>query len=444
MLRESFLQHFESITDPRQEGKIGHPLMSIFFITIAAFIAGYEVWESVVMWAEHNIEWLKRYIDLPFGIPSESTFYRVFRIIDPKEFERRFIGWTLDIAKRNNDRSVAIDGKTLCGAKEGSGERSLFHIVSAWASDSGLTLGFLKTDVKSNEITTIPELLKLLSIEGDVVTIDAMGTQTKIAKQIVLENKADYVLNLKTNQPSMYNDTVLFFTGVDNECTKEAGMVSVNAGKSTDIDITSTDISINVKSSAELIIQCFSGTNPDDKMANIFNDLNTSPAFFEYNYQFKKTVDNGHGRIERRYYFLVPDVSWLSRYNEWADLKSVGMVICSTTNKKSGEKTIYCRFYLTSLDNIDKFASSVRNHWGIESSHYILDVVFSEDRDLTHTDNGPENIALVRRLVRNLLKIEIDEFKKTHPKKKLSYDGLRCKAALDINCLEKIMINNLL
>jgi len=439
MFKDTFLQHFASITDPRQEGKTEHPLMSIFFIAVAGYIAKCEKWEYVVMWAKHNIEWLKKYIDLPNGVPSESTFYRVFRMVDPKEFERRFIGWTLDIAESHNSRSVAIDGKTLCGARTAAGEKSLFHIVSAWASDSGLTLGFLKTDVKSNEITTIPELLELLSIEGDVATIDAMGAQTKIAEQIVKKNKADYVLGLKANQPSMYNDAVLFFTGVDNECAKEVGVDSNNAG-----DATVRDVSEDVRSSAELIVKCFLSEKPELEMFKSFKGSTSPPVFHEHSYQFKKTKDVGHGRIELRNYFLVPDVSWLSRQNEWVGLKSVGMVISSTTNKKTGIKRINCRFYLSSLDDVDKFASSVRNHWGIEATHYTLDVTFSEDKNLTHTENGPENIALLRRLARNLLKIEIDEFKKAHPKKKLTYDGLRYKASLEINCLEKVMINNLL
>jgi len=442
MLKESFLQHFASITDPRQEGKVGHPLMSIFFIAVAAYIANCEKWDTVVFWAKRNIKWLKKHIDLPCGIPSESTFYRVFRLVNPKEFERRFIGWTSDITEKHRSRSVAIDGKTLCGAKAESGASSLFHIVSAWASDCGLTLGLLKTDAKSNEITAIPELLTLLSVEGDVITIDAIVAQTKIAKQIVNGNKADYVLNLKSNQHSMYNDSVLFFTGVDNECKRETDASSGTADKNG--DATRTDVSISVKSAAELIVQCFLSKNPTTKMSATFSGLKTSPAFYEYDYQFKKTRDYGHGRIEHRYYFLVPDVNWLSRHNEWAGLKSVGMVISATTNKKTGEKSIDCRFHLSSLDNIEKYASSVRNHWGIEAAHYILDVTFSEDKSATHTENGPENIALVRRAARNILKVEIDDFKGKYPKKKLSYDTLRYQTSLDIDYLEKVMISNLM
>jgi len=447
MLEESFIKHFEGIIDPRQEGKVAHPLMSIFFIAVAAYLANCEKWDTVVFWAESNIDWLKKYINLPNGIPSESTFYRVFRQVNSKEFERRFIGWTVDIASKHNSRSIALDGKTLRGAKEGSGESSLFHIVSAWASDCGLTLGFYKTDTKSNEITAIPELLKLLSIEGDVISIDAIGTQTKIAKQIIKGNHADYVLNLKSNQPSMYNDAVLFFTGIDNECAMETNKQTVQTDNSTggtDDFNKITDVSADVKSIAKLIIKGFQGENPIAELRVDFKDFKCPPVFFEYNPLFKMTRDVGHGRIEFRYYFLVNDVSWLSRHDEWEGLKSVGMVISSITNKKTGDKSIFCRFYLSSLDDIDKFASSVRNHWGIEAHHYILDVTFSEDRNLTHTEFGPENIALVRRAARNILKVEIDDYKNKNPKKRLSYDTLRYKISLDTGYLEKVMIDNLL
>ena len=432
MLTETFWHHFEGITDPRQEGKVAHPLISIFFIAVAAYIAKCEKWENVVLWANHNIDWLKKYVDLPFGIPSESTFYRVFRIVNPKEFERRFMAWTVDLSERHNSRTIALDGKTLRGAKEGEGERSPFHIVSAWASDSGLTLGFLNTDAKSNEITAMPELLKLLSIEGDIVTIDAMGTQTKIAEQIFEENKADYVLNLKGNQQSMYDDAVLFFTGVDNECSRE---------KPSDVDAI-TDVSASVKSSAEQIAKYLSSNSPLAVVQTSFGEFSSLPVFLDYDYQFKKTSDIGHGRIEQRYYVLVGDVSWLSRHDEWAGLKSVGMVISSVTTKKTGDKSISCRFYLSTLDDIDKFASSVRSHWGCEAAHYTLDVTFSEDKCHVHTENGPENIAVIRRIARNLLTAEIEEFKKNNPKKRLSYDSLRFKTSLDINCLEKVMIGN--
>ena len=439
MMKESFLRHFLSITDPRQEGKVYHPLMSIFFIAIAGYIANCDEWENIIDWAEHNIAWLKLFVDLPFGIPSESTFYRVFRLIKPIEFERRFIGWTQELVARHNSRSIAIDGKTLCGAKESDGEQSLFHIVSAWASDCGLTLGFLKTDEKSNEITAIPQLLELLSIEGNVVTIDAMGAQTKIVEQIVNEKKADYVLNLKSNQPSMYNDTVLFFTGVDNVCAKETDN-SPDGIKAEKSDINAEN---NIKAAAGSIIQCYSGKEPEISMQAKFKDAISPPVFFEYDCQFHKTKEVGHGRIEQRYYFLVPEVSWLSRHEEWVSLKSVGMVISDVEKKKSGAKSLDCRFYLSSIMDVKEFANSVRNHWGCESAHWTLDFTFSEDKDLTHTEYSPENTAMFRRIARNLLKIEIDEFKKNNPKKKLSYQALRFRASIDVNVLEKIMIGNL-
>jgi predicted transposase YbfD/YdcC len=422
MLKETFSKHFESITDTRQEGKVQHSLMTVFFIAVAGYIASCEKWDTIIFWANHNKEWLKNFVDITYGIPSESTFHRVFASIDPKEFERRFIGWTKELAIRFKNRSIAIDGKTLCGAKESAGAQSLFHIVSAWASDSGLTLGFLRTNEKSNEITAIPELLKLLSIEGDVVTIDAMGAQTEIARQIVEENKADYVFGLKANQPSMFDDTVLFFTGVDRVANKD--------------NYSKEELGEAVKISAESIAHQFRN--------GLLSEINEEkPVFLDYEYQYKMTKDIGHGRIEYRQYVLVPDVSWLSRNDEWPGLKSVGMVISTTINKKTSEKSIDCRFFISSLDDVDRFASSVRSHWGCESAHWVLDVTFSEDKNLSHTDNGPENKAFFRRLAYNLLKVERDNFIKENPKKKISYSTLRYKSAVDINFLEKVMISNL-
>lgn len=427
MLKESFLQHFASIPDQRQEGKVEHPLMTIFFIVVASYIAYCDDWDMTIIWAKKNIDWLKQYVDLPFGIPSKSTLDRVFRLVNPKEFERRFIGWTRELASWHNRRTIAVDGKTLCGAKENPGEKSPFHIVSAWASDNNLTLGFLRTDAKSNEITAIPELLKILSIEDTVVTIDAMGSQTEIAKQIVDENHADYVLSLKRNQPSMYNDTVLFFTDVNLKTTEDPKINSDDT-----ISVPNDDI----KAAAERIYKHF--INDDAK--TLSNDQ--LPVFAEYGYQFSMTKDLGHGRIEHRLYFLVPDISWLSRKDEWAGLKSVGMIISSVTEKKTGKKSIDCRFYISSLDDVNIFANSVRDHWGCESTHYVLDVTFSEDKNRTYKENGALNKAMLRRIALNFLKVEKNLFKKDNPKKNISYNSLRYNAGIDVSFLEKVMIGN--
>jgi predicted transposase YbfD/YdcC len=451
MLRESFLQHFASITDERQEGKVRYPLMSIFFVAAASYIAFCDDWDLTIIWAEKNIDWLRQFVDLPYGIPSESTFYRVFRAVNPKEFERRFIGWTKQLSLEHGRRSVAVDGKTLRGAKETPGETSPFHIVSAWASDNNLTLGFSRTKEKSNEITAIPELLKLLSIEGDIVTIDAMGAQTEIAKQIVEGNKADYILNLKRNQPSMYKDTALFFTGVDLEAVeaqqtkaKDAGLKAEGAdgaaASETGGDATVGAPNDDLKAAAERIYAQFSGRHAQALPPQGSNyEL---PVFADYNYQFLKTADIGHGRIENRLYFLVPDVSWLSRHDEWAGLKSVGMVISHTVIKKTGHKSIDCRFYISSIDDVSMFAKSVRNHWGCESTHYVLDVTFSEDKSRTHKENGALNEAMFRRIALNLLKVERE--RGTPGRKRLpTYRSLRFHASLDISFLEKVMISNL-
>ena len=437
MLKESFLQHFTGLSDQRQEGKVRHPLMSVFFIAVASYIAFCDKWEKTVLWAQKNIDWIEKFVDLPYGIPGESTFYRIFRAVNPKEFERRFIEWTGQIAAWHSNRSVAIDGKTLCGAKENPGEKSPFHIVSAWASDNNLTLGFLRTNEKSNEITAIPELLKMLSIEGDIVTIDAMGCQTDIARQLVEENHADYVLSLKRNQPSMYNDTVLFFTDVDLKSPETGSKTADEIGN----DVTISVPNDRVKTSIEQLYRCFANPNANQVSTNDHYEL---PVFTEYDYQVLKTKDFGHGRIENRLYLLVNDVSWLNRHEEWAGLKSVGMVISYTMEIKTGETSIDYRFYINSIDDINKFARSVRNHWGCESTHYILDVAFSEDKKRTFKENGALNEATFRRIALNFLKVEKTLYLREYPKKTISYDTLRFKASLDTLFLEKVMISNLM
>lgn len=195
----------------RQQGKVLHNLIDVLFIAVAAFIAGADDWEIVVAFAQKREAWFKKFLELPNGIPSINTFRRIFRMINSKQFEKCFIYWVKDIARKSKGRFVAIDGKTVCGAKDGDQVTSPIHLVSAWLSKNGLVLGQVKTNEKSNEITAIPELLDLLFIKGAVITIDAMGTQKDISKKIIKENEADYVLALKLNQPTLYQDVSDYF-----------------------------------------------------------------------------------------------------------------------------------------------------------------------------------------------------------------------------------------
>jgi predicted transposase YbfD/YdcC len=247
-------------------------------------------------------------------------------------------------------------------------------------------------------------------------------------------NTADYILALKRNQPSMYNDTVLFFTDVDLQITD--GNAKTDDGADPTVSVPSG----GVKAAIERIYSHFAGAGAKALAPGGYS----LPTFAGFDYQSLKTKDFGHGRIENRLYILVPDVSWLSRKDEWAGLKSVGMVISHVVNKKTGEASIDCRFYISSVDNVNRFAESARKHWGCEATHYVLDVAFSEDKNKTFKENGALNKAVFRRIALNFLKMEKEQYQREHPKKTMSYDAMRFKAALDSTYLEKVMIDNLM
>ena len=377
----SFDSYFSVIQDLRQQGKVLHKLIDILFIAVAGFLAGADDWDIVIMFAEERIDWFKKYLELPNGIPSVHTFRRVFRIIEPKQFEKCFILWTKDIARRSKGSVVAIDGKTVRGAKDAGREKSPVHIVSAWSSQNHLFLGQVKTDEKSNELTAIPELLDLLLLNGSIVTLDAMGTQKDIARKIVKDKEADYVLALKKNQENLYKDVEDYFIFAREE------------------------------------------------------------NFKGIEYQFTRTVEKGHGRIDVREYYLISDISWLESRKGWEGLRAVGKVVCRSRQKdKETEET---RYFLSSITNITDFSNAVREHWGIESMHWILDVVFNEDKSRIRKENEPENAALLRKMALNILKIDTQQDKANDVRPR-SYNAKRYKAAVNVNYLEKVMIDNIL
>lgn len=377
----SFHSYFSVIHDLRQQGKVLHKLIDVLFIAVAAFIAGADDWEIVILFAEERKQWLKKYLELPNGIPSVHTFRRVFRLIDPKQFEKCFILWTKEIARRSKGDIIAIDGKTIRGAKDNGNDTSKIHIVSAWSSQNNLFLGQVKTDEKSNEITAIPELLDLLYIKGNIISVDAMGTQKKIAEKIYKEKEANYVLALKKNQETLYDEVERYFQYA-------------------------------------LEIQ--------------FKDME---------YQSVRTVEKGHGRMEVREYYLTSDISWLESRKDWLGLKSIGMVISHCT--RGDVKTTDTRYFIASINGITEFSNTVRQHWGIESCHWTLDVTFKEDASRIRKENEPENAALLRKMALNILKIDtqMDKAKDIRPH---SYNAKRYKAAINNDFLEKVMIDNIL
>lgn len=370
-----FKDSFGNIKDYRQEWKVKHNLLEILYIAVIATIANANTWIEIGTFAEIKKEWLKKYLSLENGVPSHDTFQRVFENLDSKAFNKAFIDWTHKMSEHTEGRVIAIDGKTV--RRSFDGEKSPIHLVNAWVDENNMILGQVKTNSKSNEITAIPKLLELLFLEKSIVTIDAMGTQKKIAEQII-KKKADYVLALKGNQGLFHKEV--------EEYMKDA-------------------------------------------IKNDFKGIECST---------KTTLEKGHGRIEKREYFQTNDIEWFSEKKLWKGLKSIGMVR-RTVNRDDKESIEQC-YYISSLQaptdgECELFAKAVRKHWGIESCHWMLDVVFREDESLVRKNNGAENLSMLRKIAMNILKKEIPK------EKKISKNMKRFRAAMDENFLEMIVDN---
>jgi len=372
---DDFKDSFGNVEDFRQEWKVKHSLIEILFIAVVATIANANTWLEIGTFAESKEEWLKKYITLENGVPSHDTFQRVFEHIDSKAFNKAFVNWTNKLSDHTNGRVIAIDGKTVRGSSDG--ERSPIHIINAWVDENNMILGQIKTDAKSNEITAIPELLDLIFIEKSIVTIDAMGTQKKIAEKII-KKKGNYVLALKGNHGLFHKEVEEYM---------------------------------------------------EDAIKNDFEDIACSK---------KTTLEKGHGRIEKREYIQTNDIDWFSEKEQWKELKSIGMVRRTVKNKD--KETIETCYFISSLEapregECDLFAKAVRNHWGIESCHWMLDVLFREDASLVRKNNGAENLSMIRKIAMNILKKEIPNIKK------ISKNMKRFKAGIDEKFLEKIIEN---
>lgn len=353
----------EKINDPRRQyGYLRHKLVTIIVIAFCAIICGAEDYEDIEDFGNIRREWLAEFLEIENGIPDKDTFRRVFERLNPGEVAECLYGWleTRDVV----GKTVNIDGKTICGSKSAS--HKAYHVVSAWVSENQITLDEIIVDEKSNEITAIPKLLDMVDVENAVVTIDAMGTQTKIAEKII-EKKADYCLSLKGNHSDLHGDVKFYF---ENQ---------------------------------------------------VVNDKTI-------------TLEKGHGRIEKREYFLETDIDWLPQKSLWKGLGAIGAVHSKVTeNELTRTET---RYFLTSLTDVNRFAQAVRKHWSIENQlHWQLDVTFGEDSSKTRKDNSPLNWNVMRKTALPLIR-KADVGKKQSVKRKMFM------AALDVPFLENILFHS--
>lgn len=346
----SLVERLESLPDPRSEINRLHPLPEVVVIAVCGVIVGCDGPTSIERWAKAKQDWLGGVLCLPHGVPSRDCLRRVLSLLEPEAFGRVFHAWaaacfnTPTGTRGPGVKHVAIDGKTLRRSHDKRRSLGPLHVVSAWASEAGLSLGQLATDEKSNEITAIPELLNEIDVQGAVVTIDAMGCQTAIAEKIV-EKRGDYVLAVKENQPKLHAAIQAFFAEhLEDDCQSVACR------------------------------RC-------------------------------ESHDKGHGREDDRYYYLAKLPKGFPEREKWTKLAAIGMA-CRVTRHAEGRETHDVRYYLTSRYlSGEAFAAAVRGHWGIENSlHWVLDVTFNEDQSRARDRRLADNLAWLRRLAISLLK----------------------------------------
>jgi predicted transposase YbfD/YdcC len=342
---EELKRCFESLPDPRVVARCDHLLLDIIAVTLLAVMCGAEDWPEIELFGQQRLEFLKTFLALPHGIPSHDTFRRVFGRLDRTQFSACLFTWTQALCAAVGGKVIAIDGKALRQSYCKRGGLAMLHLVTAWASEQHLTLGQVACEDKSNEITAIPELLKLLSLKGATVTMDAMGCQKEIVAQI-REQKGHYVVQVKGNQPKLEEQLVDYF-----------------------------------------------GTGLETEFADLEHDTH-------------ETTNTGHGRTETRIVHAVALPPNFPGRADWKDLRT--LVVVTSCRTVQGVESWESRHYITDHRPQAKFLGSViRSHWSIENSqHYILDVTFGEDSRRQQDRTGAANLAAIRRLAVSLLRQE--------------------------------------
>jgi predicted transposase YbfD/YdcC len=340
---EGVRQCFHDLPEPRVVNRCQHQLLDLLVIAILAVLSGADDWTDIELFAETRKDWLSQFLELPGGIPSHDTFRRVFSLFERKQFATCLLRWTQALAEATGGKLIAIDGKTLRRSHRKRADLASLHLVTAWSSENGLTLAQVAVEDKSNEITAIPELLKLLNLKGSTVTIDAMGCQKEIVEEI-RNAQAHYVLAVKDNQPHLHEDLMEHFE-------------------------------------------------------RVLDAAETLPA-----QQRHETHEVGHGRQEQRFYYSTPVPEELRHRSAWRDLTSVGCVV--TITQREGREVGEVRYYISDhRPNAKRLAKAARGHWSIENSqHWVLDIAFREDDRRQQDRHGAANLATVRRLAVSLLR----------------------------------------
>ena len=339
----SIKKHFTRLRDPRIHRRKRHLLIDIIVIAVCAVICGADNWQQVTAVGRRRLDWFKRFLKLPNGIPSHDTFERVFNLLDPDVFLRCFLEWTRSLYEALGTEQIAIDGKTLRRSGSPSKGLAALHVVSAWATKNNLTLGQVAVEAKSNEITAIPRLLELLDLQGALVTIDAMGCQKAIAEQII-DRGGNYLFTVKDNQEHL----------------------------------------------AEDIRACFEKAF-DTNFENVKSD--------EYS-----TTEKAHGREEWRSYVILHDPVDIRNLDAWPKLCVIGL--CVSERTVNGKTSTEERYFIGSKRAGAKYyAQALRNHWRVENClHWQMDLTFDEDGSRIRQRNAAENFSGLRRMALNLLK----------------------------------------